>query len=46
MWKIKVLRIERKGGLYESKKKKLHHSFNIHSNGDLDLDLLTADLKV
>lgn len=45
MWKIKVLWIERKGGLYE-RKKKLHHSFNIHINGDLDLDLLTADLKV
>lgn len=27
MWKIKVLRIERKGGLYESKKKKITSFF-------------------
>lgn len=42
------LRIERRGGgLDESKKNKNRvTSFNIHINGDLDLDLLTADLKV
>lgn len=44
------LRIEkREGGDWMKVKKKNKNrvtSFNIHINGDLDLDLLTADLKV
>lgn len=43
------LRIERRGGgdwMKVKKKKNRVTSFNIHINGDLDLDLLTADLKV